>query len=109
MQHYWNTLPGMSYAYAKVIIPSYSCTPSEELLSLNRKQIRVMTGLLTGHLNLKSHLHRIGRTNDDICRLCNEEEETAAHLLCNCMALESKIYLNFSMGKLDPSNFVEAL
>ena len=50
MQHYWNTLPGMSHT--KVFIPSYSYTRSEELLRLNRKQIRVMTGLLTGHLQI---------------------------------------------------------
>ena len=66
-----------------------------------------MTGLLTYHLNLKSHLHRIGRTNDDFCPLCNEEEETAAHLLCNCMALELNRYLNFSVGILDPSDIAE--
>ena len=66
-----------------------------------------MTELLTGHLNFKSHLHRFGRTNDDICRLCNEEEETAAHLLCNCIAIELNRYLKFSVSILDPSDIAE--
>ena len=79
MQHYSNTLPGMMHA--KIFIPSNSRKRTKDLLRLNRKQIRVVTGLLTGHLNLRKQLHPIGKLNDDICHLCNEEEETAEHLL----------------------------
>jgi len=91
--------------HAKIFIPSHSRKRTEDLLRLNRKQIRVVTGLLTGHLNLRKHLHRIGKVNDDICRLCNEEEETAEHLLCNCMALEATRYLHFSTGRMNPAEF----
>ena len=100
MQHYRNTLPGMMHA--KIFIPSHSRKRTEDLLRLNRKQIRVVTGLLTGHLNLRKHLHRIGKVNDDICRLCNE---TAEHLLCNCMALEATRYLHFSTRRMNPAEF----
>ena len=68
-----------------------------------------MTGLLTGHLNLRKHLHRIGKVNDDICRLCNDEEEKAEHLLCNCMALEATRYLHFSTGRMNPAEFINTV
>jgi len=31
-----------------------------ELLSMSRNQLRIMTGLLTGHCHLKVHLFKIG-------------------------------------------------
>jgi hypothetical protein len=61
---------------------------SDELLRLNRTQIRAVVGLLTGHALLKRHLARIGVIqNDTRCRLCSLKQETAYHVLCECEAL----------------------
>lgn len=44
-------------------------------------------GLLTGHCKLYKHLHRMGIVNSDLCRYCYTQEETAAHILCDCEEL----------------------
>jgi hypothetical protein len=59
------------------------------LLSFNRTQTRVVTGLLTGHNTLRRHLHIMGLCNDSMCRKCGTEEETSVHILCECEALAS--------------------
>jgi hypothetical protein len=59
------------------------------LLSFNRTQSRVGTGLLTGHNTLRRHLDIMGLYNYPICRKCGTEEETSVHILCECEALAS--------------------
>jgi len=40
---------------------------AEELLSLSRNQLRIMTGLLTGQCHLKCHLFNLGLENNPKC------------------------------------------
>ena len=61
--------------------------------------MRTLTGLLTGQANLNSHLFRIGRLNEKLCR---EEDETAEHQLCECMALDTRRYKFMSAGYFEP-------
>jgi len=49
-------------------------------LSFNRTQSRAVTGLLTGHNNLRRHLHLTGLSDSPLCR-CGAEEENLAHIL----------------------------
>jgi len=48
---------------------------SRELLTMNKERLRLGIGLLTGHLTLRGHLHRLGLTEIKECRLCGEESE----------------------------------
>ena len=57
------------------------------LLYFNRMQSRVVTGLLAGHNTLKRHLYTTGLIDSLACRRCGAEEETSAHILCQCEAL----------------------
>ena len=41
-----------------------------ELLNMSRQQISVVIGLLTGHLGLNGHLHKIGKDINPLCRRC---------------------------------------
>jgi hypothetical protein len=59
------------------------------LLSFNRMQSRVVTGLLTGHNTLSRYLHLMGLTDSPLCRRCGAEDETSTHILCRCEALAS--------------------
>jgi len=52
-----------------------------QLLSFNRTQTMVVTGLLTGHNTLRRHLHIMGLCNDPMCRKCGTEEETCPHFV----------------------------
>jgi hypothetical protein len=58
-----------------------------ELLSLSRNQLRVLTGLFTGHCHLKGHLFKLGLVDSPECNRCKQASETASRVLCNCEAL----------------------
>jgi len=45
--------------------------------------------LLTGHNILRRHLYLIGLLDSPFCRKCGVREETSAHILCECEALDS--------------------
>lgn len=54
-------------------------------LSLNRKNIKRLTEILTGHCKLNYHLCKMNISDNPLCDKCGDEE-TAAHLLCKCPA-----------------------
>ena len=58
---------------------------ANKLLRMSRQQLSV-TGLLTGHLGLHDHLHKIGKDINPLCR-CLNGNETVEHLLCECESL----------------------
>ena len=59
------------------------------LLSFNRTQSGAVIGLLTEHNIFRRHLYIVGLSNNPTCRKCGTEEETSAHILCECKALGS--------------------
>ncbi|XP_075150766.1 uncharacterized protein LOC142224875 [Haematobia irritans] len=59
---------------------------TKELLKESRSTISRVIGIITGHLDLRAHLNRIGVINDSLCRACGEDEETLEHYLCHCPA-----------------------
>jgi hypothetical protein len=50
-------------------------------------QLRIITGLLTEHCNLKGYLFKVGLVNSPGCDKCKQASETASHVLCQCKAL----------------------
>ena len=66
-------------------------------LSLNRTQHRAVTDLITGHNTVRRHLKVTGLSDSPLCRRCGAEDETSAHILCECEALASlrHVYLGF--------------
>jgi hypothetical protein len=76
------------------------------LLSFNRTQSRVITGLLTGHNTLRRHLYIVGLNNNPTCRECGTEEETSVHILCECEALASLIHAYLGSLFLDPEDIM---
>jgi hypothetical protein len=64
-----------------------SLAARNRLLYFNRMQSRVVTGLLTGHNTFKRHLYIMGLIDSLACRRCAAEDETSAHILCQCEAL----------------------
>jgi len=53
-------------------------------LRLPRKDLRILSGLLTGHVNLIPHLTLMKVKKDVLCPLCQEEEEISLHFLGRC-------------------------
>jgi hypothetical protein len=57
-----------------------SARETGELLNLSRNQLRIMTGLLTGHCHLKGHLFKLGLVNSPKCNRCKQASETASNV-----------------------------
>jgi hypothetical protein len=49
---------------------SYSNKRTEQILNLTKTEIKTLTGILTEHCGLRYHMHRIGKSLNDTCRLC---------------------------------------
>ena len=62
---------------------------SRILLQMNRVDIRLITGFLTGHFPVRHVLERMHVISDDTCRFCGDEEESVEHILCSCVAKEN--------------------
>lgn len=85
-QAVWDAASGLRHSKAMMQGPSKSLTM--EVLALSRRNIRIATGLITGHCALRKHLHTMGFHQDQImCRLCGEDEETASHVIFECNSL----------------------
>lgn len=62
-------------------------------LKTTRSKARAITALLTGHGPFRQHLSRMSLLDNEIsalCRLCQQSEETAEHLMCHCPSLWRK-------------------
>jgi hypothetical protein len=64
--------------------------------------------LLTGHCHLKGHLFKLGLINDPICERCQEEDDSATHILCDCEAVAHTRFRHLSQFFMEPSDYYDA-
>jgi hypothetical protein len=57
------------------------------LLSLPKKQLRVLVALIKGHCCLNKHLHKMRLATNPVCVSCQLQEETALYFVCVCPTL----------------------
>ncbi|XP_054259663.1 uncharacterized protein LOC128984372 [Macrosteles quadrilineatus] len=61
------------------------------LLKLGGGQVKQVLALITGHGHFRKHLHTLGIVNDkQECRLCNQSDETAKHIILDCDGLRAR-------------------
>ena len=96
--------PCSAQRQARELISGPDLATGARLLSFNRTQTRAVFGLLTGHNTLRRHLHVMGLNDNPICRKCGTEEETSAHILCECEALASLRHAHLGFFFLDPED-----
>jgi hypothetical protein len=75
-----------------------------ELLAMNKLRLRAAVGLLTGHTRLRSHVHKLGHTGRQECRLCGYEKEDSVHIVCDCPVLPCKRYRILGYTFLKPED-----
>lgn len=85
-QYLWNKRTDCKHA--KAFYPSINRKLTNKLLKLNRTDLRLFIGIVTGHCELNYHLHKIGATDSPLCRGCLQENETVEHALLHCKATE---------------------
>lgn len=74
----------------KTLIKGPSKSISKILISTPRTKVRKLTAFLTGHGDFRKHMFRLGLAESPTCRYCNEQPETAEHILSKCPAVSSK-------------------
>jgi hypothetical protein len=99
----WQNL-GNSQRQARGLISGPCRGTRVRILSFNRIQSRVVTGLLTGHNTLGKHLHLMGLSDSPMCRKCGAEDETSAYILCRCEALASLRHAHLGYFFLEPED-----
>jgi len=92
---------------AQKLISGPSLATKTQLLSFNRTQSRVDTGLLTRHNTLRRHLYVMVLSNNPTCRKRGNEEETSVHILCECEALASLRHAYLGSFFLDPEDIMK--
>jgi predicted Zn-ribbon and HTH transcriptional regulator len=98
----WTACTG--YRQSKVLMSYLLPSRASELQAMNRSRLRVAVGLLTGHTKLKAHLHKLGYTEGQECRLCGYEKEDSVHTVCDCPVLACKRYRIFGCMFLKPED-----
>ncbi len=87
----WKGMPG--HRVSKAVLGSPNRKFSESLLSMGRCTLRQVTGVITGHGNLRKHMQRMGVYDGPItCRKCGLHDETSDHLLFECEAVAGVRY-----------------
>jgi hypothetical protein len=77
-------------------------TAKARFLFFNRIHSRAITGLLTGHNTLRRLFHLLGPSDSPLCRRCGAEDETSAHILCECEAMASLRHVYLGSFFLEP-------
>jgi hypothetical protein len=106
VNRHWIWWQGVGYTQrqARELISRPCLGAKTRFPSFNRTRSRAVTGLLTGHDTLRRHLHLIGLSDSPLCRRRGAEEETSAHILCECEVLASLKHLYLGSFFLEPED-----
>ena len=82
---WWTATSGCKHS-KELLGPGGNHSWTEFVYSSNRREARLVVQIITGHGNLRYHLHRMGFETEGCCRWFGEESETALHLVTKCPA-----------------------
>ena len=84
---------------------------------VGKENIRIITGILTGHCGLREHLHKMKLIDEKVCRLCHNANENIIHFLRECddteiRQIRERIFLtcelqNENLGIIDPTKLMK--
>ena len=78
---------------------------ADDLLKLNRQQLKLAVAILNGHAPVRCHLLTIGLFDGDpSCRFCGMGTETVQHLVCRFEALSRQRYNVFGELTIEPKD-----
>ena len=83
----WHQSP--HHRQTKIFFPEINPNKSKHLIKLTRDDFGRAARWLTGHCFLNRHNNLLNPTEfpNPKCRLCNWEQETSSHIICECEAL----------------------
>ena len=77
---------------------------TKRLLSLPRKTVSMLVGVLTGHNTLNRHLSVMRIQQESECLACNEAAETSLHYLGSCPAWWAQRFKHLGSYYLEPKD-----
>ena len=80
---------------------------AEWLLSLRRKDLKLLVEVVTGHCSLNYHSKKIKLSTTPTCQSCYEEDETAEHFLCECPSYLNARLRAFGSEFLHADNLID--
>ena len=90
-------VPGVIYElYEWAVDPTYgkhtrkwlpTATPCDSVKTWDKNNIGLIIRLVTGHGPFRYHIFKCEPDKDPICDLCEEDDQTANHLILECPAL----------------------
>ena len=72
---------------SKITLHNRNKSKIKKACNLDRTRLRMLIGAITGHGATKSYLHKIGKNDNNNCRVCMSQPKTMIHLICDCLAL----------------------
>lgn len=81
--------------------------PSKSLLKLSRRKLNQVIQILTGHGNLATHRHKMGKALSRLCPKCHEAEETPQHFIGDCPAYTNSRISHFDYHKVELCDLVK--
>ena len=85
-QHNTKWQEATEYRQSKLVLPETTHKWRKTSLQLNKKHLRILTQLVTGHANLKRHRYIMGMEDNPDCNHCGDEQ-TSTHILAKCPGL----------------------
>ena len=82
----WTT--AREYRQTKLFFPTIKLNEARWILRSPRDELSRLIQVVTGHAYVRYHQRLVYDTEEDECRLCNEDTETAWHIVSECPALE---------------------
>ena len=70
-------------AHTKRFFPKPNAEWAEKLVDMDRVQIRIVVGAITGDCGLNRHLSKLRLSGTPRCS-CDLEDETGIHVICDC-------------------------
>ncbi|XP_046145572.1 uncharacterized protein LOC123988858 [Osmia bicornis bicornis] len=95
----WNQTHGMKHT--KAMFKGPSSRLGRTVSRLDRNQLRLHVGLITGHWYTRKHLIHLGTGSESRCLRCGEEDETPLQLIWRCKGLEALRRSRFGASVLD--------
>jgi hypothetical protein len=86
----------------KLFIDKYNPKVQKWLMSRSRKELKVLTEIISGHCKLNFHLYKIGKVNNPSCTFCNTEVESVTHYICVCSQYSGTRKDAFERNLLEP-------
>ena len=102
LSNHWRNTPKLIHSKKMIELPTTERT--RIFLNLNRKQLRILTMLLTGHRKFKYHLFNMGFSDEKICRFCKRAPKIGIHLICHCIKFEYHRVLFYGRSLMLPED-----